>query len=94
METQKTLEQKNKEALGKVGLAHLILNKIRFHPELFDVHDPILSRLGISRWNRHFIMDNVRGLTEMYNTEPSYRIPEQVQKFVNEANSFLYGGSN
>jgi hypothetical protein len=89
-----TLEQKNEKAFGKVGLAQQILNKIRFHPELFDVHDPLLSKLGISRWNRHFIMDNVKEFNEMYNTVLPYRIPEQIQSFVKDANSFLYGGAH
>ena len=92
--SEKTLEQKNAEAFGKIELAQRILNTIKFHPELFDVHDPLLSKLGISKWNREFIMDSVKELNGMYNTLLSYMVPEKVENFIKEANRFLYGGFN
>ena len=92
--TGQTLEQINKEALGKVCLAHQILNKINSHPELYYAHDPILSKLGESRWNRHFVMDNLKEFNEMYSTINPNNIPVQVQEFVKEANNFFYGRRN
>jgi hypothetical protein len=91
---EKTIEQINKEALGKVNLAGQILNKIKYNPKLVYAHDPALSALREPRQNKFFIMNTLTQLMEMYMTENTNNIPEQVQNFVEDANRFLYGGSN
>lgn len=89
-----TIEKINKEALGNVGLAQLILNKIIANPQLNYVQDPVLSKMGKPRWNRHFVMETLYEFTRMYSTVNPNDVPEQVQNFVKDANKFLYGGSN
>lgn len=89
-----TLEQKNEKALRKANLAESILSKIRDDPKLYYAHDPTLSAIGEPRQNKFFIMNTLTEIMEMYMTESPEVIPAKVQSFVNNANSFLYGGSN
>ena len=100
METQKDIEKTSKlfwinlEASEKVSLAQPILDKIILNPQLANFHDPVLSKLHDSRWSGHFVRDTLYEITRMYSTQHPDNMPEQVQKFVSEANKFLYGGKN
>lgn len=90
---EKDIEKFNKEALEKVSLAQDILNKLQDNPGLSHYHDSVLSGLGDSRHNKDFVYDNLYEFMIMYNTMPD-KMPEQVQKFIKEANKFFYGRGN
>ena len=90
----KNLEEINREALDKVFLAQPILDKLNINPQLSDSHDPVLSKLGDSRWNGCFVSDTLYDIMDMYSTKNPNDVPEDVQNFVKGANKFLYGGLN
>jgi len=91
------LRKVNKEALEKVCLAQPILNKIVSNPQLANVHDISLLRLGESRWNRHFVMDTLIEIMDSYkaerynNIESNAEIPEEVKEFVRTAYNYKFG---
>ena len=88
------IEKINQEASRKVRLAQPILDKIISNPQLVNLHDPVLSKLGDSRWNGHFVSDTLYDIIGMYSTKNPNDVPEDVQNFVKGANKFLYGGLN
>ena len=90
----KDIEKINQEASEKVNLAQSILDKIISNPQLVNLHDPVLSKLGDSRWNGHFVSDTLYDIMDMYSTKHPSEAPEIVQNFVKGANKFLYGGLN
>jgi len=90
----KNIEKINQEASEKVNLAQPILDKIILNPQLANLHDPALSKLGDSRWSGHFVRDTLYDIMGMYSTKNPNDVPENIQNFVKGANKFLYGGLN
>ena len=81
----------NQEALSIVRTAEPILKKVEANPQNKYFHDPVLSKLGDSRWNGHFLQDeNKRILYDLYgmscvNTlENAIGVPKEVILFVNK----------
>jgi len=91
-----TLEDINKEALWKVKVAQPILDKIKSNPELENVHDPVLSRLHDSRWNKHFVLDTLNEVGNIYNVNTynevsgNESIPQEVKSFLLDAIKYKF----
>ena len=71
----KNIEKINQEASEKVNLAQPILDKIILNPRLANFHDPVLSKLGDSRWSGHFVSDTLydRHITNLLDKNKTYK---------------------
>ena len=97
-EKKKDNQNKNKKALEKVCIAQPILTKIKANTGLVNVHDTILSELGDSRYNGHFVNDTLSEIMDIYCTV-NYEdivgkgdVDVEVQNFVREAYNYRFGG--
>jgi hypothetical protein len=90
----------NAKALEKVIIAQPILNKIKLYPELVNVHDSVLSALGDSRWNGHFVLDTFDEIISLYEIGCYNEImnkkdvPVSVKKFFNDMFNYKFGSLN
>jgi hypothetical protein len=94
---EKDIDKINESALEKVSLAQPILDKLEVNPSLANFHDPVLSKMGESRWNGHFVEDTLSDIKNMYGVGgydeiiKAKNIPQEVKSFVSATLLYKFG---